>query len=103
MNILDQQTEYIREMRIANDKLRGSLAILGDQYKALKKEHAQMRQALEFIAETGGTTHETECGTITCTGSWCGEQARAALSSLPNPMMSDARTATARDDASRIS
>jgi hypothetical protein len=35
--------------------------------------------ALAFIAENGGTTHETECGTISCNGSWCAEQARAAL------------------------
>jgi hypothetical protein len=33
--------------------------------------------ALAFIAENGGTTHETECGTISCNGSWCAEQARA--------------------------
>jgi hypothetical protein len=35
--------------------------------------------ALAFIAENGGTTHETECGTISCNGSWCAEQARAAI------------------------
>jgi hypothetical protein len=90
MNILDQPHEYIRELRTANDKLRGSLSILGDQYKALEREHAEMKKALEFIAENGGTTHETECGTITCTGSWCSEQARSALLLLPNVMMSHA-------------
>ena len=35
--------------------------------------------ALAFIAENGGTKHETECGTISCNGSWCAEQARAAI------------------------
>jgi hypothetical protein len=39
--------------------------------------------ALAFIAENGGTKHETECGTISCNGSWCAEQARAAIKGTP--------------------
>jgi hypothetical protein len=39
--------------------------------------------ALAFIAENGGTTHETECGTIACNGLWCAEQARAAMKGTP--------------------
>jgi hypothetical protein len=43
----------------------------------------QAEAALAFIAENGGTTHETECGTISCNGSWCAEQARAAMKGTP--------------------
>lgn len=45
-------------------------------YKA-RAERAEA--ALAFIASNGGTTHETECGPIACNGSWCAEQARAAI------------------------
>ena len=44
------------------------------------KQRAERAEAsLAFIAKNGGTTHETECGPIACNGSWCAEQARAAL------------------------
>ena len=39
----------------------------------------KLREALAFIVKHGGMTHDTECGEIQCTGSWCAEQARAAL------------------------
>ena len=41
--------------------------------------------ALAFIAANGGTTHETECGPIACNGSWCAEQARAAIDAAMKP------------------
>jgi hypothetical protein len=46
-----------------------------EQYARAEKAEA----ALAFIAQNGGTKHETECGTISCNGSWCAEQARAAI------------------------
>ena len=41
--------------------------------------------ALAFIAANGGTTHETECGPIACNGSWCAQQARAAIDAAMKP------------------
>ena len=52
--------------------------------------------ALAFIAENGGTTHETECGPIACNGSWCAEQARAALDFNPVAAASTRDCAIAR-------
>ena len=52
-----------------------AIKLVGDQ--AARAERAEA--ALAFIASNGGTTHETECGAIACNGSWCAEQARAAL------------------------
>ncbi len=50
-----------------------------DSLKAWKARAEKAEAALAFIAEHGGTKHETECGTISCDGSWCAEQARAAI------------------------
>jgi hypothetical protein len=50
-----------------------------DSLKAWKARAEKAEAALAFIAENGGTTHETECGTISCNGLWCAEQARAAI------------------------
>jgi chromosome segregation ATPase len=49
------------------------------KYEQLRLKNAELQAALAFIAENGGTTHETECGTISCNGLWCAEQARAAI------------------------
>jgi hypothetical protein len=52
----------------------------------LSKANARAEQAeaaLAFIAANGGTKHETECGTISCNGSWCAEQALAAMKGTP--------------------
>jgi hypothetical protein len=47
--------------------------------RELEEEANQYRTALRFIAAWGGKQHETECGTISCNGSWCAEQARSSL------------------------
>lgn len=44
-NALIETRQKLREARTANDKLRGSLAILGDQYKSLERENARLREA----------------------------------------------------------
>ncbi len=49
------------------------------KYEQLRLKNAELQAALAFIAEHGGTKHETECGTISCNGLWCAEQARAAM------------------------
>jgi hypothetical protein len=49
------------------------------KYEQLRLKNAELQAALAFIAENGGTKHETECGTISCNGLWCAEQARAAI------------------------
>lgn len=46
---------------------------------AWKARAERAEGALAFIASNGGTTHETECGPIACNGSWCAQQARAAI------------------------
>jgi len=51
----------------------------GKDYADMTARAEKAGAALAFIAENGGTTHETECGTIACNGSWCAEQARAAI------------------------
>jgi hypothetical protein len=42
-------------------------------------ENARLREALELIADHGGTYCADEEMAITCNGSWCAEQARCAL------------------------
>jgi hypothetical protein len=52
----------------------------------LSKANARAEKAeaaLKFISDNGGTKHETECGTISCNGLWCAEQARAAMKGTP--------------------
>jgi hypothetical protein len=51
----------------------------GKDYADMTARAEKAEAALAFIAENGGTTHETECGTISCNGLWCAEQARAAI------------------------
>jgi hypothetical protein len=51
----------------------------GKDYAAMTARAEKAEAALAFIAQTGGTKHETECGTISCNGLWCAEQARAAI------------------------
>jgi hypothetical protein len=53
------------------------------KYEQLRLKNAELQAALAFIAEHGGTKHETECGTISCNGLWCAEQARAAMKGTP--------------------
>lgn len=48
-------------------------------------ERDKAEAALAFIASNGGTTHETECGPISCNGSWCAQQARAAIDAAMKP------------------
>ena len=60
----------------------------GTIWEQAAKDHARAERAeaaLAFIASNGGTTHETECGPISCNGSWCAEQARAAIDAAMKP------------------
>jgi hypothetical protein len=50
-NALIETRQKLREARIANDKLRGSLAIMGDQYKELERENARLRAIFPRILE----------------------------------------------------
>jgi hypothetical protein len=76
------------------ERLKGALALgqqnCDDAYDDLREERDEAiaraekaEAALAFIAENGGTKHETECGTISCNGLWCAEQARAAMKGTP--------------------
>jgi hypothetical protein len=56
---------------------------VGVAFNEMQARAERAEAALAFIAENGGTTHETECGTISCNGSWCAEQARAAMKGTP--------------------
>lgn len=47
--------------------------------RRLERERDEALKSLNFIAEWGGKTHETECGDIRCDGEWCAEQARSAI------------------------
>ena len=53
--------------------------------RTLERELAKAVAALEFIRDAGGTTSDdAEYGQINYNGSWCAEQARAALYSIAN-------------------
>jgi hypothetical protein len=81
-------------LRAEVERLKGALTLgqqnCDDAYDDLREERDEAiaraekaEAALAFIAENGGTTHETECGTISCNGLWCAEQARAAMKGTP--------------------
>jgi len=53
--------------------------LFGERMTEIVNRAEKAEAALAFIAENGGTKHETECGTINCNGLWCAEQARAAM------------------------
>jgi hypothetical protein len=87
------ETELTR-LRADLERLKGALALgqqnCDDAYDDLREERDEAiaraekaEAALAFIAENGGTKHETECGTISCNGLWCAEQARAAMKGTP--------------------
>jgi hypothetical protein len=88
----------LRELFLANCKklaaLTAALDMPGDEpteklvglAKAMRAESDQLRAcvteltaALQFIADEGGRYRTTEIGDFECTGSWCAEQARAAI------------------------
>lgn len=48
---LIETRKKLREARIANDKLRGSLAILGDQYKMLERENGRLLEYVQALEE----------------------------------------------------
>jgi hypothetical protein len=69
---------------VAEASLR-SLEAYIDKIKQFAERAERAEAALAFIAEHGGTKHETECGTISCNGLWCAEQARAAIDASMKP------------------
>ena len=89
-NQLEAPWEVVARLRAEVERLTMDNRILttraesGDaQFIAVQARAERAEAALAFIAENGGTTHETECGPIACNGSWCAEQARAALDFNP--------------------
>ena len=74
---LDNTLVCVRERDVAAQQR--AISARADAIKA-QAENAKLREALEFIVKHGGMTHDSECGEIKCTGFWCAEQARSALS-----------------------
>jgi hypothetical protein len=75
--LADPHAVHSHCLRTLND---GQIAhLFGERMTEVANRAEKAEAALAFIAENGGTTHETECGTISCNGSWCAEQARAAM------------------------
>jgi uncharacterized small protein (DUF1192 family) len=84
----DAATAERDRLRAEVERLKGALALGQQNCDDLREERDEAiaraekaEAALAFIAQNGGTKHETECGTISCNGSWCAEQARAAIDS----------------------
>ena len=62
-----------------------ALTEMKEHARTLERELAKAVAALEFIRDAGGTTSDdAEYGQINYNGSWCAEQARAALYSIAN-------------------
>lgn len=80
---LERELTETERLRFGADADRRRLRAEVERWElAFQEQYARAEKAgaaLAFIAENGGTTHETECGTIACNGSWCAEQARAAI------------------------
>lgn len=66
------QRARVKAALIAIDGLNAALAAEREKVRVL-------RVAMVFIMKFGGMNIETELGEVLCNGSWCAEQARAAL------------------------
>lgn len=86
--LIDENVELTARAERAEAELKAS------RYETVKAAQEGLREciraeraeaALAFIAANGGTTHETECGPIACNGSWCAQQARAAIDAAMKP------------------
>ncbi len=49
------------------------------ELNAANAEMGRLRGDLQYIAESGGKTVQTEFGEMHCSGFWCAEQASASL------------------------
>ena len=74
----DEATQEAAKLLIAS--FEGQIQMMVEKRIAAEREKVRvLRVAMVFIMKCGGMNIVTDLGEILCNGSWCAEQARAAL------------------------